>query len=304
MGQFLKWQGVPPSCIFCPLVILLALQPHETLRAQTSEPDSKSGALSFRQPVQVIIQTSTGQIVRGDLHQLDSNTVQVSQGGGYGNATSDLSWDQIRVMSLPTLGMRYGTNDDPTELLAKLAKHPDVESANPADIPDTTPLSPPDETPPTQTNPTHNENAVSPLDATSTTPTPSTSSARITIICENCSNEVSGNSDSGQTCPHCGILWDNNPFIPEVATTLPDNQYGNQFPADEGYGQAGFAPAQGARVQPQPVPGGNAPAAAPAPTPIQTAPQELTLANLPLAIKAAIFFVAIGVLYYFLFYVR
>ena len=152
----------------------------------------------------------------------------------------------------------------------------------------------------------------------------------VTVTCTNCEKEVPESSASGEKCPHCGILWLVD--SPAPAQTAPGSAEGSggmsregaatsedPFGTDRGrmdpFGAAGertIDEAGGGAQAEAHGPGRERPANEPrAPRRLEVPPvppaasevqQEMTLSTMPLWMKAAFFFGAIGAGYYMLFY--
>ncbi len=111
------------------------------------------------------------------------------------------------------------------------------------------------------------------------------------VICDNCQKEVHTSAEHGQKCPHCGIEW---------SLDLPQSAYTEK--AIAAGGNAG--PANG--INQRPVdPLNRIPQAAPPaglPPPAAPVAQEFNMANIPVWMKAGLFFLFAGAGYYMFFY--
>jgi hypothetical protein len=124
------------------------------------------------------------------------------------------------------------------------------------------------------------------------------SEAQVLVTCGACGKEVAVTAANGQKCPHCGVIWDEPIEFPKAplpvqATSLTNAAGGGLPPVAQNMpvpAQEGSAPVE------QPL--------GPPPVPDNSVPQEMNMANLPLWMKATLFFGASAACYYVLFYRR
>ncbi|TWT58116.1 hypothetical protein KOR42_14870 [Thalassoglobus neptunius] len=282
-------------------------------------PDDGDTELVFEFPVSALIQAQTGRVVRADLHRLGPGGIRYAPKNvlSSGIQLVFMGWDEVKVLNLPEISMKYSSDVSVQGFLESIADRTDLSIRNrhlyqDGNLP-TGSMNSSDKLPPLEI-PQSDEASSPPKmqseESASDSPEEDVeilsgfnlNTESIVVICVSCGEEVTGNSESGQTCPHCGILWDNNPFIPEDRPVVAVNMGGYGDPGNAGGG--GFQnPAQGNAN----VPGGGgglAPVVAPESSNLQGGPTEITFANLPVWIKVAVFVVTSGVLYYSFFYLR
>ncbi|MEW4488901.1 hypothetical protein AB1L42_12515 [Thalassoglobus sp. JC818] len=282
-------------------------------------PDGGENEMVFEFPVSALIQAQTGRVVRADLHRMGPGGIRYAPKNvlSSGIQLVFMSWDEVKVLNLPEISMKYSSNASVQEFLESIADRTDLSIRNrhlyqdgnlPAVQMESSNELPPLEFPQsdqTSASPEmQNDNSqnVGSEEGVEVLSNFNLSTESIVVICVSCGEEVTGNSESGQNCPHCGILWDNNPFIPEDRPFVAVNQGGYGDPGNAGGG--GFQNPVPGQAN---VPGGGgglAPVVAPDAANLQGGPTEITFANLPVWIKVAVFVVSSGVLYYSFFYLR
>lgn len=133
------------------------------------------------------------------------------------------------------------------------------------------------------------------------------------VICGECNKEVELTSKHGQKCPHCGIEWAIPVAIPKVGSqpaSRPNGASEGEVPGGpsleanhihgavpRGNAHAGDAGEQAAPRAPRQLEVPDVPASN------MNQMQEMDFANIPLWMKAALFFGSVAVLYY-MFFVR
>ena len=292
----------------CLLIVVCLLVFSSFLEAQPpSHTEMSQERIKFELPVAAHLQTISGKVIRGELRSLSHQSIIYTPSSGNGSLET-VGWNNVQMLVIPELGMRYRSSDTVKEFIDELLTHDELamtrESVGSTE--QTTPESFSNEvTVPEMPTADDSETTITTSDLAPLVD----DGPKVTITCANCMRDVSGNANSGQTCPHCGILWDENPFAPEesnvfrpIEPRIAVGPINNENFVDQ--------PAIGGPVPvgaPDPAPvlnAANAPVAVPQPTQIQSQPQEITLATLPLWMKGSIFVIALGVLYYFAFYIR
>lgn len=280
----------------------------------------KERGLDFETPLRIVMRSDLGIVVRGELLWMSNSIAKiVPDRQKFKNPEGvDYQLTSLQSLTIPELELKWSSGEDADRFLTKLSETEGLMIRNLAEFRASAPNATPAETSgePTTEVPgkkiiTMQPAKVQPVDM----PT-------VTIICGSCLKEVSLSSDSGQVCPHCGILWDSSPLnaadlsalkTAEMAALQAHNEHAMQSPGETSSNvppAAGMFPQQqsGFNVQPgQAVPNGAPgpqPVAVPAPIQHQAQPQELTLENLPLWLKGTIFAICLGVMYYTFFYIR
>ena len=302
-----------------------------------SRADAQDQRILFQSRPDVTLRQKNRLVVRGALISVDEKqaAVVVPVAGGYGTRVVNVGLDKIVRLRTTDGRFQLKPSDDFAGIAAAAAQLPDVTivrvdaDGNPIDIDDpedssdagntggfgSPPLvnggfgqpsanggfgaATPSEAPPFSpvANP---DSSVQPIP---NTPPGGTSPLSLddpteTVICGNCNQEVAVTAEYGQKCPHCGIEW----AIPvAVPVTSSPQQIAAGSPID--------APPELARELPGGQPIGladgaqNVPAGVPPPS-LQAPQVPMTAATLPVWMKAAFFFGAIGAVYYVMFYRR
>ena len=271
--------------------------------------------LMFAPGLRVILKSKLGVVSRGEMRSISSDSALViPDKSRLRNPDGvDYAFEKLQSLNVPTAELLWSEGDDPVEFVSSLANAEELtilnleefRLANQSKAP--TPAEPPSAE---KTTPEPTRIVMQPA----TNQTPDALRPTVEIICGNCMKPVSLASDSGQKCPHCGILWDTSPLSPEELAALKTAEdkarsansaapnFSGEWPMENA--QASAEPnGQPAAAQP-PIAQGGQPVAVPPPLQQQTAPQELTLETLPLWLKVTIFFACLGVMYYTFFYVR
>ncbi|MCA8998795.1 MAG: hypothetical protein KDA80_17485 [Planctomycetaceae bacterium] len=295
--------------------------------------------LVFTGQPDVSVRTTGGSVVRGNLLSLDHEHVRLivpARDEPNGQREESLDTDAILLISTFDRSFQFNARSETVDAaIARGARIQGVESEHytvPRSMPATTPdpaktsedPAPALETPLVEKPETQPEADSSAMTKTSRIgaftftekePDPNQPEekpkpkGKVTLTCSNCMKEVSVDSEYGQKCPHCGIEWyfdsepDPEPANLERPRNVPEPDNFNISPDGATAGNRKAAPAgnQAAPVNP----GGPVQLAVPPPPPVNGGvPQEMTLATVPTWMKAALFVVALGGLYYVLFYVR
>lgn len=291
--------------------------PFQDVTSPLGQADQKElPKLLFAPGLRVILKSKLGVVSRGEMRSIsgDSALVIPDKSRLRNPEGVDYAFEKLQSLNVPTADLLWSEGDDSVEFVTSLANSEELSIlnleefrfANQSNTP-STPAEPPS---PENTTPEPTRIVMQPA----ANQTPDALRPTVEIICGNCMKPVSLSSDSGQKCPHCGILWDTSPLSPEELAALKTAEdkarsansaapnFSGEWPMENA--QASAEPnGQPAAAQP-PIAQGGQPVAVPPPLQQQTAPQELTLETLPLWLKVTIFFACLGVMYYTFFYVR
>lgn len=257
--------------------------------------------LIFVPAVRVIARSKLGVVIRGEMKSLSSGAVLIVPDRSRFRHPNGIEYKLEKLQSLNILDadLNWTSGEDAEQFLTTVSQKEGLSILNivefqQAEIAKAALNSSPGGTP-------SDLKVMRPADGK-----PDPPGSTVTVLCGNCFKEVSVRSDSGQKCPHCGILWDNSPDDPAVMkpktqeSDTTDSGAGVRV-AIPGINPAGVGQRPQPAVVPQPnVPGGQ-PVAVPQPVQFQTQPQEVTLENLPLWLKVGIFVACMGILYYAVF---
>lgn len=257
-------------------------------------------ALKFAPAPRVVLKTVSGETVRGELKAISrTRAVVVADQSRFRKPEGvEYALAECESLSIPVANLNFRRGDRMEDFLQSIRTNAALTLEKP---PEPTAKQ-------TDSSPEAMRSEDSPPAATETvTPDPRLlGKPTITIICSNCEKEVSLTSDSGQTCPHCNILWDSSPIdFKEFERMAAQERMLNES-GSNGSGTTRIARGDGlsgdGRAQPITAPQPMQPLAPPPPP--MAEPQEITLENLPLWVKVTIFFICIGALYYSFFYIR
>lgn len=279
------------------------------LSAHSQEIESNTAfaeTLDFELPVDALIQTQARRVIRAKLHTLTRETLTFNPVSG-SKTSETLAWSDVKVLSLPAANIKFNEGESVDAFLRGLAERGDLtisvrkeSGASSAKMPMGT------EPDATGTGPTTEpESTIEPETlSTSSFGSLTNHQTKVTITCSNCMREVSGDSSTGQTCPHCGIYWAENPFVTLPPTNSSSPAMNGNVANPDGHRPNIGQPIGVGPGNPPVQPGGLAPNIAPPPIQLNSGPQEMTLATVPAWLKATIFFIAIGAFYYYVFYLR
>lgn len=253
--------------------------------------------LKFQPPPRVVLKNDLLQTIRGEMTAFSAAGVQVIDDRNRLRQPEGKLHPLSSVESLSVLdaNILYSRGEDIEQFVNSLLKSDQLSIVNRAEFVT-------EEPPPSTTNPDEGQPEGSATGSTSTT-TPT--GAVVTITCGNCRKDVSLTAQSGQQCPHCGILWDGPPITEEELARLEQMKISQPDASGTGLAMPSLAEA-GQPVQngARPANSGTVPNVAPPPLTAHAPPQPMNLQNLPLWMKVSVFFVCLGAMYYAFFYVR
>ncbi len=269
-------------------------------RADEENNSVEEHKLIFVPAVRVIARSKLGAVIRGEMKSLSSSAVLIVPDKGRFRNPDGIEYEleKLKFFNILDADLKWTDEEDAEKFLTKVSETPGLPISNIVEFRQA-------ELAKAALNPPLGENSsdlkvMRPADGK-----PAPPGATVTVVCGNCFKQVTVKSDSGQKCPHCGILWDNSE--PDAAEMKPKMQAANSADINPAALAAnpGINPAAGQQAQPvvgrqQNVPGGQ-PVAVPQPVQFQTQPQEVTLENLPLWLKAGIFCACMGICYYAVF---
>jgi len=269
--------------------------------------------VTFQERPTVAIRQTNRVVVRGELVSVDPNKVVLRTGSGF--TAKDVEIDVQTIVTLRSLDgeIQFKEGDGIDRFIGELSSRSDVdiEEVSVADRNETGKPAPVNGGFGAASNSGSsttgsNSSAMNPVLNGGFGPAGSSNAAnnpnsnteeRVIVVCDNCKKEVSVSAEYGQKCPHCGILWDvdapssnHQQVPPDTAGAYEAGGHANASPSDGG-GRGRPVVAQSSQV-----PDGSAPPS------IHNAPAPVSMENLPLWMKASIFFGCIAVMYYFFFY--
>lgn len=253
----------------------------------TSFEDEES-ELIFSPSVRIIAKSKLGIVVRGEMKSLSARAALIVPDRSRFRFPNGVEYklEKLQMLSIQDADLKWVEGEDTGEFLTKVSKQEGMPISNivqfqQAELAKSGLNSPPGET----VSGTEPGKKIMMKPASTTDPL----KPQVTVTCGNCFKEVPLSSESGQKCPFCGILWDNSP-AEKPAMTLEQPPRSHPNPGGQ---------------QPQPVvaPQQNVPGGQPVtvPQPTQYQPQEMTLGNLPIWLKAAVFCAFMGISYYVVF---
>lgn len=270
--------------------------------------------VTFHNQPSVSIRQTNRVLVRGELKSVDPKTVVIRVGSGFTAKEVEIDVETISTLRTVDGDIQFKAADGIDSFISSLSSRSDVDitsvavsTSNPstADPENSAPVNGGFGTASSSSNTSQatDSPAMNPVlnggfgpsgtqNSTSSTGSAEPSGQKVVVICDNCKKEVSVSAEYGQECPHCGILWDVGTPVVTMPNNRSNSQMANNSAPSDGGGGGGLQPVAN-RVQ---APDGSAPPS------IQNPPAPITMENLPLWMKASIFFGCIGVLYYFFFY--
>ena len=260
-------------------------------------------ALLFEPPIRIIARSKLGNVIRGEMKSLSRSSVLVVPDRSRFRNPNGVAkkLDDLKMLNILDADLKWKHGEDTEEFLIKVSKSPglpilnivqfqQIELAKAADL--NTPLG--ENTAPGKSM------VMKPGKTGASKNDPS--QPVTTGVCGNCFMKVSIDSKSGQKCPHCGTIWEDSPE--EESTVLaakgakaPEAKKQNTTVVNSGQ-NVGVHQAPQVVASQQNVPAGKPVAV---PPPVQLQPQEVTLENLPLWLKASVFCLCLGILYYAMF---
>lgn len=296
---------------------------------QVNIPEKKERRLEFAAGVRVVLRTDLAVVIRGEMLSLTPNlAVIVPDRSRFRNPEGvEYKFASLQSLNIPEVELKWAKGEDVEQFMTKLSGTEGLSFSNldaflasapkPASENSETSEAMPANSDPGSPTVMNGEKRIITMQPAKTQPI---IKPTITIICGNCTKEVALSSDSGQECPHCGILWDSSPLDAAELADLKAREEAamkaamqpSGFDSSEGSGDLAMNNEPMGNFEGQPAHNAAAPAVAQAPQPmtppppiqLQSQPQEITLENLPLWVKFTIFGVCLGVLYYSFFYLR
>lgn len=297
--------------VFASFQLTIAQSPFIDLVPEATGGDGETISLEIKSTVRVVMRSKLGVVLRGDLLSISNvGPVIVTDRGRIRNPEGvEYKFDSIQSLNIIEHDLHWTQGEDSNSFLKAVAASESIEFENLKEFQasmeeNSEPATDPDP----NNDPAVNDSNSSPTTVIRMQPAKQQPIERptVTIICGNCEKEVALSSDSGQECPHCQILWDSSPLDAAVLADLKaaeaeadahnaanhEQHNGESTPANPQANQAVNTVAPNNNLAPQPVT---------VPPPIQSPPQEITLENLPLWLKFAVFGVCFGVMYYAIF---